>query len=146
MKELIHRDLKPSNIFFASDGTIKVGDLGLAKDCHQLYVTQSSLSSTSSPSWTNNEQTKPADLISGSQERAGREGAEEDTRLLYTSPEQLQSRKYNHKVDVYALAVILFELLVPFTSNAERYNVIAQLKSTLTFPPTFHMLHPQAVG
>merc|ERR1719219_2855462 len=27
---LIHRDLKPSNIFFANDGTLKIGDFGLA--------------------------------------------------------------------------------------------------------------------
>ena len=29
-KKYIHRDLKPSNIFFANDGTIKLGDFGLA--------------------------------------------------------------------------------------------------------------------
>ena len=29
-QDVIHRDLKPSNIFFANDGTIKLGDFGLA--------------------------------------------------------------------------------------------------------------------
>ena len=135
LKNLIHRNLKPSNIFFSSDGTIKIGNLGLAKDSHQLYVTQQQRSS-----WTNNEQTKPVDLVSSSTA-----AVKESSSCLYTSPEQLESRRYNHKVDVYALAVILFELLVPFTSKAERYRVIGELKSTLTFPPTFQKLHPQAV-
>merc|ERR1712029_943933 len=35
---LIHRDLKPSNIFFANDGTIKIGDFGLATVGSNLMI------------------------------------------------------------------------------------------------------------
>jgi serine/threonine protein kinase len=47
-ENLIHRDLKPSNIFFANNGQIKIGDLGLAttslsKKC-QLEIASPNLS------------------------------------------------------------------------------------------------------
>jgi hypothetical protein len=50
------------------------------------------------------------------------------------------SKPYNHKVDVYALAVILFELLVKFNTGSERAHVIPELK-LLRFPPTFKKDH-----
>ena len=143
LNDLIHRDLKPSNIFFSADGTIKVGDLGLGVIKQQQ---QQQRPSSWRVSWTNNEQTQPVDLlVSSSQQQTTADADDGEEELLYTSPEQLESsRRYNHKVDVYALAVILFELLVPFSSKSERHRVIGELKSTLTFPPTFQKLHPQA--
>lgn len=65
---------------------------------------------------------------------------------LYMSPEQIDSKPYNHKVDVYALALILVELLVPFNTGSERIKVLTQLKSSFTFPPDFahrHVVRPR---
>lgn len=32
---------------------------------------------------------------------------------LYMSPEQMEGRPYTHKVDLYTLGIILFEMLTP---------------------------------
>lgn len=124
-KGLVHRDLKPSNIFFAMDGTVKVGDLGLVKDMMTDQQTQNRI-------W-NNEGMQTVDFIQ-------KKHTDQIGTRSYMSPEQIASKPYNHKVDVYALAVILFELLVPFKTGSERVNVIADLK-LLRFPPDFQELY-----
>lgn len=43
---------------------------------------------------------------------------------------------YNYKVDIYSLGVIFFELLNPFTTEMERYQVLTRLRSNI-FPPQF---------
>ncbi len=52
------------------------------------------------------------------------------------SPEQLAKKPYNHKVDIYSLGLILFELLVPFSTQMERVNILTDLRS-LRFPSHF---------
>ena len=52
------------------------------------------------------------------------------------SPEQLQRRSYDHKVDIYSLGLILFELLVPFTTQMERVQILSALRK-LKFPSHF---------
>ena len=44
------------------------------------------------------------------------------------SPEQLGRRPYDHKVDIYSLGLILFELLVPFDTQMERVRTLADIR------------------
>lgn len=43
---------------------------------------------------------------------------------------------YNYKVDIYSLGVIFFELLNPFSTEMERYQVLTRLRNNI-FPSQF---------
>jgi serine/threonine protein kinase len=92
-KGIVHRDLKPENIYLISvDGVsdvVKVVDFGVAK--------MSDLDNTSGRKLTR------TGMLFGTPE--------------YMSPEQAAGKPFDHRVDIYALGAIFFELLtgrVPF--------------------------------
>ena len=83
---IVHRDLKPENIFIRSDdGGLKILDFGLAK----LQSPRHSLG------------TKPGETASGLM--VGTAG--------YIAPEQLQDEPTDARADLFALGVILYEML-----------------------------------
>ena len=90
---VIHRDLKPSNILVRGDGTVKLLDFGIAKQLESLDAVT--------------DQTRTA------------------FRLMtpaYAAPEQLRGGRAGTYTDVYALGVILYELItgkLPFTPPGE---------------------------
>lgn len=49
---------------------------------------------------------------------------------------QYQRRPYDYKVDIYSLGLIFFELLVPFSTDMERYNTLSGVRK-LRFPASF---------
>jgi eukaryotic-like serine/threonine-protein kinase len=79
---VVHRDLKPSNILVAPDGVVKLLDFGIAKQLESLD-------------------------LAADQTRTG-------LRLMtpaYAAPEQLRGGSIGMHTDVYALGVVLYELL-----------------------------------
>uniref|UniRef100_A0A8C9ZZL5 Eukaryotic translation initiation factor 2-alpha kinase 3 n=1 Tax=Sander lucioperca TaxID=283035 RepID=A0A8C9ZZL5_SANLU len=115
-KGLMHRDLKPSNIFFTMDDVVKVGDFGLvtAMDQEEDEDEPSVLT--------------PAPLLT---RHTGQVGTK-----LYMSPEQLSGNSYSHKVDIYSLGLILFELLYPFRTQMERVRTLTEVRA-LRIPEVF---------
>ena len=48
---------------------------------------------------------------------------------LYLTPEQMNFKPYNEKVDIYACGIILYEMCSCFSTSMERYEYIMNLKN-----------------
>ncbi len=110
-KGIIHRDLKPTNILVEADGTPKVMDFGLAKLLAGPVET----------------------LVSISQEVLGT--------LPYMSPEQARGNpdEIDTRTDIYALGVILYELLTghyPYPVVGQVVEVLRHITDTPPTPPS----------
>ncbi|KAF5896602.1 interferon-induced, double-stranded RNA-activated protein kinase, partial [Clarias magur] len=111
LKKLYHRDLKPVNIMFGHDGGVKVGDFGLV---------------------TNEQRDDDGKLL----ERTKGAGTRS-----YMSPEQIQGRVYDRKVDIYAVGLIYFVLLWRFGTQSERQRLWHDIRSHGDDTATDHATH-----
>jgi predicted Ser/Thr protein kinase/WD40 repeat protein len=94
-KRVIHRDLKPSNIIITAQGHVKIMDFGLAKRLPGEDSIQESSGGT------------PDGMVVGTRE--------------YMSPEQLRGKPLEPSSDLFALGLILFEMVAghpPFKKSS----------------------------
>lgn len=132
---MMHRDLKPSNIFLDSNGDVKIGDFGLA-------VTR--LESAVVNNVNNGRPESPVarhTSVGGDKSFTGESHTQNIGTPFYVSPEQMigsqaSSARYNQKVDMYALGIILIELWVPFKTGMERIQSLQKCRlSESILPP-----------
>ena len=111
-QDLIHRDLKPSNILLSLDGNfVKIGDFGLVVEDNPNI--SSSLEENNNNNNNNNNNYNYNNMSN-----------DNNGTYLYMSPEQLKHKEYSSKVDIFSLGIILYELIVSFETDMERYEVI----------------------
>ncbi|MGB7345401.1 MAG: protein kinase [Pirellulaceae bacterium] len=108
---IVHRDVKPGNLMRATDGTIKILDLGLAQ--------------VSSPLWTTSLGEGGKVSESGIQRTLAEESKSRKGKLMgtlaYMAPEQLESPdEADPRSDIYSLGAVLHFLLLgrpPYTGE-----------------------------
>ena len=125
-KGIIHRDLKPENVFLTRDGRVKVLDFGLAK----LTRGEAAAAGTGD-SRTIDHATSPGMLLGT---------------VEYMSPEQVRGNAADGRSDIFALGVLLYEMLAgrrAFHRETGAETMTAILKED---PPEFDPSHPVPPG
>ncbi len=118
---IVHRDLKPANIKLTPDGKVKVLDFGLAKSFQ--------------------EKDKPSLSNSPTSIGASAPGVILGT-VAYMSPEQSEGRQVDARSDIFALGVVLYEMLGgrhPFSGETTLATLASILRED---PPSLRRLRP----
>ncbi len=103
---ITHRDLKPANIMLTQDGRLKILDFGLAKLAHDGADDFEATQALTQPG-----------LVVGT--------------VPYMSPEQVAGEPVDHRTDIFALGVILFEMATgrrPFAAQNSSHLISAILR------------------
>jgi serine/threonine protein kinase len=106
---ITHRDLKPANIMVGADGRLRVLDFGLAKR-----------SPADGGSWAQSRDMTVEGMVLGT--------------IPYMSPEQVEGRAVDHRTDIFALGVILYEMATgrhPFADKSGFQLIAAILKDAV---------------
>ena len=115
---VVHRDLKPANLMIAADGAAMILDFGIARSTGIGMIPQ-----PASPA--------PARRLESNQTVVG---AVVGT-IEYMAPEQAKAQPVDHRADIYAFGLILYDLLAGRRRFERAESPIAELTSRLVAAP-----------
>ena len=109
---IVHRDLKPENLFLTRDGHVKILDFGLAK------LSSDGADGGSQTKVQTTYATEPGVIVGTTQ---------------YMAPEQVKGQPADHRADLFAFGVVLYEMLTgksPFSRPSGAESMSAVLNDT----------------
>ncbi|MBX7195840.1 MAG: serine/threonine protein kinase [Sandaracinaceae bacterium] len=129
---VVHRDLKPSNVMIGDFGEVYVLDWGLSREMveavpsperRSMVMADPSMLKVIKPNYN---LTKPGNLVGT---------------LSYMAPEQARGETIDGRADIYALGVILFEILTlkRFRDDANYVRVVAMIVDGIVARPSDHV-------
>jgi serine/threonine-protein kinase len=117
-RQIVHRDVKPQNILVGRDGSIKLTDFGIASVYKDI----------------NDERLTTTGMTLGT--------------VQYYAPEQAQGEIVNPAADVYALGIVMYEMLTgrtPFDGDTPVAVAMQHIQDVPTVPSQFNPNIPPAL-
>ena len=121
---VVHRDLKPANIMVGSDGEPTIMDFGIARSSGRDSVSPPPAGSVSSGAL--NPPPLPSDATMA--------GAVIGT-IEYMAPEQAKGHAVDQRADVYAVGLILYDMLIGGRRSERAASAIAELQRRMDEAP-----------
>lgn len=117
---IVHADIKPQNILLNSDNVVKITDFGIAQ------------------AWSDTQQQQPPQrekVVWGSPQ--------------YFAPEQAQGEKPSTASDVYAIGIVMFEMLtgrLPFIGASQQELAMAHIKEPVPLVTQYNASVPESLA
>jgi translation initiation factor 2-alpha kinase 1 len=146
-KDIVHRDLKPANLFrsLEDDGVFLIGDFGLSKLIHSATHQKRHCRQHSSDADGKSPVFPPTEAPDADSTWRDPLTAGVGT-ASYAASEQISTRTYGKKADIFSVGLILLEMMCCFTTEHERMQTFFDCRHRRDLPTWLSEDHPTAAS